>query len=64
MGRWALGRPAFCADYQRSEKIKMKRFFLVSLLTFLAVFAFGGGLLTVSWGHHSDPEISPIQIVE
>jgi spore coat protein CotH len=42
----------------------MKRFFLVSLLTFLAVFAFGGGLLIVSWSHHSEAEIPPIQIVE
>jgi hypothetical protein len=42
----------------------MQRLFFVSLLTFLAVFIFGGGLLIVSRKAPSEPDISPIQIVE
>lgn len=42
----------------------MQRLLFVSLLTFLVVFAFGGGLLIVWWSLPNEPNISPIQIVE
>ena len=43
----------------------MQRLLFVSLLTFLVVFAFGGGLLIVSRSTApSEPTIPPIQIVE
>ena len=42
----------------------MQRLLFVSLITFLVVFAFGGGLLIVWWSLPSEPDIPPIQIVE
>lgn len=43
----------------------MQRLLFVSLLTFLVVFAFGGGLLIVSRSTtHTEPVVPPIQIVE
>jgi hypothetical protein len=42
----------------------MQRLLFVSLVTFLTMFALGGGLLIVSWSHHSESDIPPIQIVE
>jgi hypothetical protein len=42
----------------------MQRFLFISILTFLVVFAFGGGLLIVSRNVPSEPDLPPIQIVE